>query len=262
MAALALDGSPPIRCSALTLLGRLAARRGDPASAGEALADAWSLAVQVGESQRIGPAASAIAEAAALAGDPDAAGEVLETAYAIARRAGAPAVRAELSYWLGRLGRECPAEDPRNPYAQLAAGRWRQAAAMWRAAGMPYEEAAAVLHDPDGDTTALTQAVELSVKLGAEPLARQLRSALRARGVTRIARGPRPSTTAHPHGLTERQREVARWVADGLSNADIAARLVVSVRTVDSHVASVLAKLGLASRRELTSRRTDWDLGD
>ena len=53
-----------------------------------------------------------------------------------------------------------------------------------------------------------------------------------------------------------KSRGVVRWVltlalmAEGLRNADIAARLHRSVRTVDHHVAAVLAKLGVASRLE------------
>ncbi|HEU4896988.1 MAG TPA: helix-turn-helix transcriptional regulator [Actinomycetota bacterium] len=39
-------------------------------------------------------------------------------------------------------------------------------------------------------------------------------------------------------------------LAEGLTNAEIADRLVVSVRTVDHHVAAILAKLGVGSRRE------------
>ena len=40
-------------------------------------------------------------------------------------------------------------------------------------------------------------------------------------------------------------------LAEGLTNAEIADRLVVSVRTVDHHVAAILAKLGVGSRREV-----------
>jgi len=51
--------------------------------------------------------------------------------------------------------------------------------------------------------------------------------------------------------LTERERDVARAVADGLSNGEIAERLFMSVGTVKAHISSALAKLGLSSRIQL-----------
>jgi DNA-binding NarL/FixJ family response regulator len=53
--------------------------------------------------------------------------------------------------------------------------------------------------------------------------------------------------------LTPRETEVARLVAGGLSNRDIAARLFLSVRTVDVHVDRVLTKLDFHSRGQLTA---------
>ena len=53
-------------------------------------------------------------------------------------------------------------------------------------------------------------------------------------------------------GLTVREREIVVLVARGLSNRDIAARLVISKRTVDAHVNHIFAKLGLSSRVQLT----------
>lgn len=53
--------------------------------------------------------------------------------------------------------------------------------------------------------------------------------------------------------LTKRQRQVAALVAEGRSNREIADSLVLSTRTVEGHVESILAKLGLASRTQLAS---------
>ncbi len=52
-------------------------------------------------------------------------------------------------------------------------------------------------------------------------------------------------------GLTERERQVLTLIADGLSNQEVADKLVISVKTVERHRANILAKLGLHSRTEL-----------
>ena len=86
--------------------------------------------------------------------------------------------------------------------------------------------------------------------LGARPAATLARRRLRELGVVQVPRGPAASTRTNPAGLTERQAEILRLLVAGMTNAEIAARLVVSVRTVDHHVSAVLQKLGVATRRE------------
>ena len=84
----------------------------------------------------------------------------------------------------------------------------------------------------------------------AKPLAAWVRAGLVADGVTTLPRGPRPATRHSSRGLTPRQEEVLALVREGLSNADIAGRLVISVRTAENHVAAVLTALGVSSREE------------
>ena len=62
-----------------------------------------------------------------------------------------------------------------------------------------------------------------------------------------------PANEAVIAGLTVRQKEVFHLAARGLSNAEIAASAFISETTVKSHVSSVLAKLGLASRLQLVA---------
>lgn len=66
----------------------------------------------------------------------------------------------------------------------------------------------------------------------------------------RLTRRWRGGTGTPPVTLTSRETDVLRLIARGLSNKQIASRLGLGVRTVESHVSSVLAKLGLASRTE------------
>jgi DNA-binding NarL/FixJ family response regulator len=56
-----------------------------------------------------------------------------------------------------------------------------------------------------------------------------------------------------PAGLSAREVEIARLVADGLSNQAIASRLHLSVRTVESHVRHALTKVGLENRTQLAT---------
>jgi DNA-binding CsgD family transcriptional regulator len=69
-----------------------------------------------------------------------------------------------------------------------------------------------------------------------------------------IRRGPRNRHRQASVGwesLTASEARVARLVAEGLANREIAERLVLSVRTVESHVSHVLAKLGMRSRVDI-----------
>lgn len=247
----------PARCPALTVLARIRIRCGRP-GADALLAEAWEIAVGTKELQRTGPVAAARAEAAWLRGDSQAVIEAAEPVHAQAGRLPGAPYRAELRYWLTKAGHPVPPDDSDHPYALQARGQWRRAAALWQAAGCPYEHAAALAESPDpADKLAALTAFDA---LGAEPAARLLRVELRRLGVRRIPRGPLAVTRENPAGLTERQVQVVRLLAEGLTNVEIAARLVVSVRTIDNHVRAVLDKLGAPSRRRAAMRAAELGL--
>jgi DNA-binding CsgD family transcriptional regulator len=124
---------------------------------------------------------------------------------------------------------------------------WLEAADAWEDLGCPFEAALALARSGEGD--ALTEAVSRFEAMGAQAAAARARTLLRSRGLPQ-PRGPRASTRAHPAGLTSRQAEVLDLLRGGLSDAEIADRLVLSRRTVEHHVAAILAKLGVGSRRE------------
>jgi DNA-binding CsgD family transcriptional regulator len=219
----------------------------------EKLQEAWRVAERADEMQRRGPVAAAALEAAFLAGTVPPIGRAVSV-YREAERLGDRRLQAELAYRLRAVGYPRPDEElvqlqqqTDSPFAVQAAGRWLEAAEGWRALSRPYEEAQALAEA--GDETTRLRALAMLDQLGAVGLARRVRRRLRDEGATSVPRGPVARTRSNPSGLTERQLAVLALVAEGLTNAQIADRLVLSRRTVDTHVSAVLAKLGVTSRR-------------
>jgi DNA-binding CsgD family transcriptional regulator len=86
-------------------------------------------------------------------------------------------------------------------------------------------------------------------RLGANPATAMTGRRLRGLGGS-VPRGPRATTRGNPAGLTRREAEVVRLLAEEHSNREIAVRLFLSARTVEHHVAAVLAKLAVGSRSD------------
>jgi DNA-binding NarL/FixJ family response regulator len=92
----------------------------------------------------------------------------------------------------------------------------------------------------------LAESLEIATDCGAEPLAARARDEL-------LAAGARPRRTAlrGPDALTASERRVAELAAAGRANREIAAELVVTVRTVEFHLSRAYTKLGVKSRLAL-----------
>lgn len=232
---------------ALIALGRLYGRQGDP-RATELLDEALMLAKQMHNIDRLGPLYTTRAEAAWLRGDREQTVNEARAAYDLAVSAHHEWYAGELAFWRWRAGDAVQVPEWVAPaFARQIAGDWRGAADEWARLDCPYEQARALA---EGDDTAQLTALGIFDQLGARPAADALRRGMRAGGVRRIPRGPRPSTRRNPFGLTTRQLDILALISDGLSNAQIAARLYLSPKTVDHHVSALLARLDVHSREE------------
>lgn len=233
------------RMTALVTLGRLRARLGDP-QAFTLLDEASELSRHMGSLDRLGLVSAARAEAAWLAGDLERARVETDLAYPLAFDKQHPWFTGELAWMRQKAGElQNVPEWTARPYALQIAGDWRSAAAEWERLGCPYEQADALR---DGDTQSQVIALAIFERLGARPAADSLRQKLRGAGVYSLPRKPRSSTRENPFGLTSREVEILRLLMEGLSNAEIAARLHISPKTTDHHVSAVLAKLDVHSR--------------
>lgn len=232
----------------LALLGRMLARRGDPEAA--TLIDrAWAIASATGEDQKMAVAGAARIEQAWLSGDGVAVRRIGAELLALAERTCHLYLCGEVLRYLRRTG--LPVESvPRVPAVFTAgiAGHWQKAARLWEQGGNPYEQALELTESPDMSTVA--EGLRILDGLGAAAAASVVRRLRRREGVRGLPRGPRATTKANPGRLTVRQVEVVGLLAEGRTNGEIAARLYLSRRTVDNHVAAVLSRLGVAGRRD------------
>jgi DNA-binding CsgD family transcriptional regulator/tetratricopeptide (TPR) repeat protein len=243
------------RIEPLIVLALIAARRGEGDDVWRLLDEADTIRAGAGQLQYDVPVAVARAEVRVLEGDGDAAESELRSAYDRAIELRSDSHAALVALWLWRIDRlgslPCPGDGPE---ALSVAGRARAAAARWNDYGFPYSEAWALL-DSD-DELDIREARALFDRLGAAVLVSRCDEKLRSIGA-KVPRGARASTRANIGGLTDRETEVLELLDEGLRNADIAARLHLSEKTVGHHVSAILAKLGASSRTEAVRRARD-----
>ncbi|TVT35823.1 AAA family ATPase [Amycolatopsis rhizosphaerae] len=263
----ALELAPPPTHLAhlLCLKGFLALQRGDLDAAAASLHRARELAGEGGTFTQ-GPLFLARLEAdLALAGDrPEEAREVVRQALT------SPFILVSNRFtWpllvLGaRAGFTEPMPEPRvaGPVqrawsltfeAERSRSRaaWAEAVDAWEELGQPLRiaqaqyglaEAALGAGDREAAETAIRRAAGLTELLGARLLGDRLAD------LARRARIPVTSKPVPRFGLTPRESEILRLVADGLGNREIAERLFISAKTASVHVSNILGKLGVSNR--------------
>ncbi|MBM2622060.1 AAA family ATPase [Actinoplanes sp. LDG1-06] len=244
LAVLAAGHLPLGRLWAHFVLGLLAARREAPAD-NPHLDELWQIGTNIGVAGKLTPAVAALAEQAWITRRPD-------------PRLGDPSARAvrdtpgvsgdQQRQWLWRLAVEG---------IQDVGGTGPERS---RADHLPYEQA--MTQWDNGSVPQLLAALPGLDGLDARAVATRVRGRLRELGVPSSPRGPAQTTRTNPAGLTDRQLDVLGLLVEGMSNADVAARLVISPKTADHHVSAILAKLQVRSRGEAVAaaRRLGLDV--
>ena len=248
-AVLATVASPVNRMIPMTSLAMVAARRGEP--------DVWphlDAAMTAADGSAgymyIGAVRLARAEARWLESDLTAARQEAELADDACANATDPWLNGEIAVWLRRTGSPRTSQrEPAEPYRLQLTGDHRGAAELFDTLGCPYDAALALLDAPD--ELALRRALDICNLLGAVATARIIRQKMRSLGIRFVPAGQRAATRENPLGLTQREQEVLELLCEGRTNASIATKLVISPKTVDHHVSSVLAKLGVSKRTEV-----------
>jgi DNA-binding CsgD family transcriptional regulator len=140
-----------------------------------------------------------------------------------------------------------------------------QAAAALRGGPRPLESALACENAAEalarsGDRPAtrplFDEAIEAYARLGATWDVARAGAVMRALGIRRGSRGTRVRATSGWDALTRGERAVVELVAEGLTNVEVAERLFLSRHTVKRHLANVMLKLALTSRKELAREAT------
>lgn len=280
-------GGISTRVTALTVIGYVALGRGDLTAAAEMLHAAKSLGLRMHELQRLSPALWGLAEVALAAGDTAtalgraeeglaASAEVDDGAYLFpflvtgTRSALARADTVAARRWFQTAGalvraRAIPGTMPSLDHAEglleLVEGATGQArihlaAAVvgWSARHRAWEGAWAVadlarVHLRSNQRTEAArraaEARDLGLGLGAPAVVAAADQILRS-----VGHGARPEPWAP---LTAREFEIARRVAEGYTNVEIAADLGITRKTVASHVEHIMAKLGVGRRAEIAA---------
>ena len=231
----------------LNVLALIRTRRNDPGAL-KLLNEASEMAANMGEMEKIVSVSAAKAEYFWLRNQLDQYADDLDKIYLkILDQKNSWAI-GEIAYWVWKANRLT--EIPKiiaKPFRLQIEGNWQDAAKAWEELHCPYEQALAL---SEGDEESMKKALEIFENLGASATVQLIKQKMRESGIRSIPKGPRQSTKENFAGLTKRQLEVLKLVANGMSNSEIANNLYISAKTVDHHISAIFSKLNIHSRLE------------
>ena len=241
---------PPIEHMIAVALGELELARGHAERAVAHLSEVAAAGLDPGDPLSRLHALPGYAEASIRAGQPDLAASA---AASFGQWAAATRSAASLALHARLLALLAPAEDAEPHFAEalrlhLTAKRPFDRARTELLYGESLRRRRERLHAREH----LRVALDLFERLGAQPWAGRARAELRATGETARPREPGPTEQ-----LTPQELQVARFIAAGASTRQAASQMFLSPRTIDAHLRSIYAKLGITSRTELRDTNLD-----
>lgn len=243
------------RCAPLARLwpslvrGLVALRQG--VGDGGDIDEAWRLALRYREPLRLFPAATAVAERCWLTATPAGLDECRRLLDG-PELPGLQWARGDLAIWLRRNGVEADVRDIAEPYQLYLSGDLQAAADAFGRLGLLYDAALALTET--GSEDAVRRGLDMLDGLGALAVADKVRLDLRSAGMVGVPSRRRQASLGNRVGLTSRQVEVLSLMRDGLTNAEMASALYLSVKTVGHHVSAILLKLDASNRKEAVKR--------
>jgi DNA-binding CsgD family transcriptional regulator/tetratricopeptide (TPR) repeat protein len=232
------------------LWGMLALSEGDTASAASRAEQALALFNEIKQQHDTPLPLYALAEVATVEGDPARSQALYEQGVAVARESGD---KLTIIPGLEGLAAAVAAQGKHAWAAHL----WGSAEALREDVGVPlppvervpYQRAVVATRTQLGEQAFASAWAEGRTLSPEQVLATRGQGALPV-PIQEERPLPPPSVTPppYPDGLTAREVEVLRVVAQGLTNEQVAERLVISPRTVDTHLTSIYSKIGVTSR--------------
>jgi predicted ATPase/DNA-binding CsgD family transcriptional regulator len=247
------------------LLGQLTLQQGDVGKARTLLEQSLTLFREIDYRRGIARSLSHLGDAAAMQQDWARARLLYEESLAGAQEAGD---KLETASCLERVAGVVAAGGPSLANVLWAAQLWGAAEASREAMGAPlppvdrvtYEERVAAARSAIGKRIFSSYWAQGRTMTPEQALAAQGKTITSFQHATKPASISSKNPTANLAGLTAREVEVLHWVALGLTDAQVAEQLVISPRTVTSHLGSIYNKLGVTSRAAATRFAVDHQL--
>lgn len=258
-----------MKLPARIMLARLYVRTGHE-EADPALQKAYKDALATGEVQYCIPVLIAMLEQAWLTGSDRLAAQAIERLNRIEDACFSLWSRAEYAFWCALVGKAIPDIDTdsweRTAFGPAMRGDYLEAGMRFGRGGADY--LANLCFGLSDRVETVSAGLAALSRHGAKAAIGRLMALLGERGIARenviLPRGPYRASRENPFGLTAKEMKVLEYLAEGMSNAQIAEEMSRSQRTIEHHVSSILQKLEVENRLAILVKLRDepWIIGE